>query len=178
MSKPLCVLVLTSALLATGTRRADAVGEGERQLAGTLGFAITRDGATRPGVQGAVEGALGISDSWAAHAALDSSIHPGTDVQPRRVFTALTLGFTYAFDVLRFVPFLDLGLTVADVRASGRDARQKLGPQAGIGVEYLLSRHWTLAGLGRVEYLGLRLAGDTEPQPWRLVAGVRLGRVF
>jgi hypothetical protein len=178
MSKVLGVLVLTSAFLVSGTRHAGAVGEGERQVAGALGFAITQDGATRAGAQGGVEGALGISDSWAARASVDVSLHPGSDAQPRRIFTALSFGFTYAFDVLRFVPFVDLGLIVADVRASGQDARQKLGPQGGIGLEYLLSRRWTLAGLARAEYLGLRLAGDTEPQPWRVTAAVRVGRVF
>lgn len=178
MSKVLGVAVLATAFLVTGVRRADAVGEGERELAGTLGFTMIQDGATRPGVQGDFEGAVGLSDSWAARAAIDVSLYPGSGAQPRRVLSALTVGFSYAFDVLRYVPFVDLGLTVADVRTNGGDARQKLGPQAGIGVEYLLSRHWTVAGLARAEYLGLRLGGDTEPQPWRFVAAVRVGRVF
>ncbi len=178
MSKALLAVVLTGAMAVLGARKAGAVGEGERQLSGLVGFALAEDGAARPGVQGAVEGALGLSEAWAARATFSVSLHPASGSQPHRQFSALTLGFTYAFDVLRLVPFVDLGLTVADVRTGGADSRQRLGPQGGLGLEYLLSRRWAVAALARAEYLGLRLGGASEPQPWLVIAGVRLGWIF
>jgi hypothetical protein len=157
---------------------AGAVGEGERQVSLGLGFALAADGGARPGMQAGLEGALGLSDAWAARLGADCSFHPGSASEPRRRFTTATLGATYALDVVRVVPFADVGLTFADLRTSGADSRQRLGPQVGIGAEYLLSRHWSLAALARFEYLGLRLAGASEPRPLRLLAGIRMGRGF
>jgi len=79
--------------------------------------------------------------------------------------TALSLGATYSLDVVRWVPFVDLGLSLADLRGGGASS-QRLGPQVGLGAEYLLSDRWTLAALARFDFFALRLAGSGGAHPW------------
>jgi hypothetical protein len=81
-------------------------------------------------------------------------------------------------DIVNWVPFLDLGLLVADVRGGGHGASQRLGGQAGLGLDYLVSRHAVVSVLGRVDYLPFRLAGTTGPATTQLSVVAHLGRTF
>jgi hypothetical protein len=56
--------------------------------------------------------------------------------------------------------------------------RSVLGPQVGLGAEYLLSRRWTLAALANFDYFVLRLRGPGGAHPWLACAALRIGRVF
>jgi hypothetical protein len=87
------------------------------------------------------------------------------------------LGATYSLDVVRWVPFVDLGFSLADLRGGGASS-QRMGPQVGLGAEYLLSRRWTLAALARFDFFALRLSGHGSAYPWWACAGLRVGRVF
>jgi len=158
--------------------RAHATGAGEKQVAAGLGFALAGDGDTaRSGMQAGVEAAIGLTDTWAARGAVSLSWQPGHASDGPRELTTVDLGATYSLDVVRWVPFLDLGLSLADLRG-GRDSAQRLGPQVGLGAEYLLSRRWTLAAFARFDYLAVRLAGPGGSQPWLACAGLRLGWMF
>jgi hypothetical protein len=157
---------------------ARAAGEGETQVAASLGFALTgtNDNA-RPGMKAGVEATLGFSDAWAGRIALSNSWQPEPASSSPRHMTALTLGTVYSLDVVRWVPFLSLGFSLADLRGDGASS-QRLGPQAGLGVEYLLSRRWTLAALTSFDYFVLRLRGPGGVHPWLASAALRIGRVF
>ena len=155
-----------------------AAGEGEKQVAADLGFALAgvADKA-RSGVQVGAEAAWGLNDSWAGHAGASYAFLPGQPAGGLRHLTTVTLGATYSLDVVRWVPFVDLGLSVADLRG-GSASSQYLGPQVGLGADYLLSRGWSLAALARFDYLALRLRGSGDSRPWLTTIGLRLGRIF
>ncbi|MGA7743349.1 MAG: outer membrane beta-barrel protein [Polyangia bacterium] len=157
---------------------ARATGPGEKQISASLGFALAgTDDSARPGMQAGVEAMMGFTDSWAGRAAVGSSWQPKTGSGDPAHVTAASLGMTYSLDVVRWVPFLDLGVSLADLRGDGASS-QRLGPQVGLGAEYLLSRRWTLAALARFDYFALRLRGPGGTQPWWACAGLRIGRVF
>jgi hypothetical protein len=172
------LLIADVVILWAASWPAHAGESGEIQVAASLGFAlIGADDSARPGMQAGVEATLGFADDWAGRMALSSSWQPEPASSGQRHVTALSLGTTYSLDVVRWVPFLDLGATLADLRGDGASS-QRLGPQVGIGAEYLLSRRWTLAALGRFDYLVLRLRGPGGTYPWWACAAVRIGRVF
>lgn len=155
-----------------------ATGEGEKQVAADLGMALAGgDDKAHPGVQFGVEATKGLTDAWAAHAGASYAFLPGQPADGLRHLTTLSLGATYSLDVLRWVPFLDLGVSVADLRG-GSASSQYLGPRVGAGADYLLSRGWSLGALARFDYLALRLHGSGSSRPWLTTIGVRLGRIF
>jgi hypothetical protein len=128
-------------------------------------------------MQAGVEATLGFSDAWAGRMAVSNSWQPEPTSSSPRHMTALSLGTVFSFDVVRWVPFLDLGFSLADLRGDGASS-QRLGPQVGLGVEYLFSRRWTLAALASFDYFVLRLRGPGGAHPWLACAALRVGRVF
>jgi hypothetical protein len=116
-----------------------------------------------------LEGQYGLTESLALHGAAGVSWHGGA---PARA-VGLEAGATYAFDVLRVVPFVEGGLAFLHVSGGHR----ALGLQAGLGGEYLLDRHWGLALVARYAYLPLRLGGLAD-HPGLLTVGLRLGYTF
>jgi len=179
LSRPILGLLTVDLLvLCAAPGPAQAAGEGEKQIAGTLGFALAGgDDHSRPGMQAGVEAMMGFSDAWAGRAAVSGSWQPDSAKGTLRHVTAVSLGAIYSLDIVRWVPFVDLGFSLADLRGGGSSS-QRLGPQVGLGAEYLLSRRWSLAALARFDFLALRLAGSGGGQPWWLCAGLRVSRVF
>lgn len=172
------LLMANFAILWVASCPAHAAGQGEKQMSASVGFALAGDGArARSGIQAGIEAAMGLTDAWAGRAAVTTSWQPAQLPAGLRHVTALSLGLTYALDAVRWIPFVDMGLTVADLRGNGASS-QRLGPQVGIGVEYLLSRRWALAALARFDYFALRLNEAGGTRPWWTCAGLRLGRVF
>jgi hypothetical protein len=171
------LLTVNLLILGTAPCPAHATGAGERQVSASLGFALAGDDNASPGTQAGVEAMMGFTDAWAGRAVVSGSWQPGSASGSPRQVTALSLGATYSLDVVRWVPFVDLGLSLADLRGEGARS-QRLGPQVGLGAEYLLSRRWTLAALARFDFLALRLAGSGGTHPWWACAGLRVGRVF
>jgi len=179
LNRPIQGLLTVNLLILCATPcPAQAAGEGEKQVAGALGFALAgADGHARSGMQAGVEAMMGFSDAWAGRATVSGSWQPDSAAGTLRHVTTVSLGATYSLDIVRWVPFVDLGFSLADLRGGGTSS-QRLGPQAGLGAEYLLSRRWTLAALARFDFFALRLAGSGGGQPWWLGAGFRIGRVF
>jgi hypothetical protein len=118
----------------------------------------------------------GFSDSWAGRLGVEAAWLPtsGTAIH----YTTQSLGLTWSADILNLVPVADLGIAVADIRGGGVAASQRLGPQAGIGADYLFSRHVTISLLAHAEYLAFRLAGARTTRPTQITIGLHLGRVF
>ena len=155
-----------------------AVGQGEAELSGGFGLAVALQGQARAGAQAEVRLLRGLSDSWAARLGLQTAWYPADGATPSAHVTAQAFGLTWAADVLSLVPFADLGIIVADIRGSGVAARQSLGGQLGVGADYLISRHFTMSLLARVDYFALRLAGGHDPRPTQLTLALDLGRTF
>jgi hypothetical protein len=166
------------AILCATPYPARATGPGEKQVSASVGFALAGGGDNAsPGMQVGVEATLGVTDAWAGRAAVSSSWQADPASGGPGHVTAVSLGATFSLDVVRWVPFGDVGFSLADLRGDGASS-QRLGPQIGLGVEYLLSRRWTLAALARFDYFALRLRGPGGTHPWWGCASLRIGRVF
>lgn len=155
---------------------ASAVDRGEASLSAGAGLAVAAQDQSRAGAQVEFRVLRGLGDSWAARLGLQTAWIPtsGSAVH----FTTQSAGVTWAADVLRLVPFADFGVAVADIRGGGLRGNQRLGPQLGIGADYLLSRHLALTLLARGDYFALRLAGGSETPPTQITVGLHLARVF
>jgi len=155
-----------------------AVGQGEADLSGGVGLALGFQGQTRTGAEGELRLLRGISDAWAARLGLQTAWYPAHGATPAAHVTAQALGLTWSADVLNLVPFVDLGIVVGDIRGNNMVASQRLGGQFGVGADYLLSRHFTMSLLARVDYFAIRLAGGRDNAPAQLTFALNLGRAF
>ena len=155
-----------------------ALGPGEASLSGGLGLTLARPDETRAGAQAEVRLLRGVTDSWAARLGLQATWIPESGATSSTYVAMQALGLTWAADALNLVPFVDLGIVVADVRGGGRLENERLGAQAGIGADYCLARHWVLSLLGRIDYLALRFAGGHEPSLVLSTFALHLGRMF
>jgi hypothetical protein len=155
-----------------------AVGQGEASLSGGLGLALAFQDQSRVGAQAEVRLLRGISDSWAARLGAQTAWYPAHGATPSAHITAQSLGLTFAADVLNWVPFVDLGIAVADIRGGGMTPSWRLGGQLGIGADYLLSRHLTLSVLAHADDFPLRLAGGHDAHPTQLSLVLFMGRAF
>jgi len=166
------------ALLAVAMTTAARASEGEWLVAGGAGAAWLRQGgAWHPGGVLGLEGQYGVTDAWLLRATLDGSWHASSgDTRPRAL--GGSAGITYAVDVLRVIPFAELGVAVADLGGVAGGARTDLGVDVGVGAEYLLTRRWSLSLAVRARALPLGLRGDAAGTPARVGFMLRLGRVL
>ena len=147
--------------------------------AGLAGAALRTGGEFRPGVAGTLEVQRGLTDLWAARGGVGLD---GFDLGAGhwRQDLSLTLGAALAFDVLRTVPFAELGLVLAFVDLGGD--RPESGACAGFevaaGADYLLDQSWALGLVVRGRGLPLALGGQGDGAGWSLAASVRLARRF
>ena len=155
-----------------------AVGEGEASLSLGAGLAVTFQDGGRAGVEGEFRLLRGLTDAWSGRLGLQAALLPSSDGRPRGSLVSQSAGLTWAVDIANLVPFVDFGVLVADVRGMGYAASQRLGIQAGVGLDYLASRHALVSLLARVDYLPLRLAGHESPRPTQLCLVLHLGRTF
>jgi hypothetical protein len=155
-----------------------AVGQGEASLSGGLGPTLAIHDQTRIGVQADIRLLRGLTDAWAGRLGVQMAWIPASKGMGSSFVTTQAVGLTWAADVLNLVPFVDIGLTAADVRGGGIAKSQRIGAQLGIGIDYLVSRHFIFTVLGHIDYLGLCLAGSSEPRPTQITIAFHLGRVF
>jgi hypothetical protein len=144
-------------------------------LAGNL--ASVADGMA-PGVGLRLEGQRGLTDLWAARAAVEfSSLREPREHWRRDL--AFEVGTTAAFDVLRAVPFVEAGMTLvlADLSGDGQTAT-RAGLHAGLGLEYLIDRAWSVGGVLRGRVVPLPLAGSDGAAGAVVSASLRLARRF
>jgi hypothetical protein len=81
--------------------------------------------------------------------------------------TTQAIGVTWALDALNFVPFADVGLLAADVRA-----------ELGGGCDYLVSRHLVTSLVAHVDYLPLHLTGGHRDRLLQATLALLVGRAF
>ena len=164
---------------------AAAVGEEELQLSLGAGYGWLAAGGRRGGgVALFLEGHRGLSDTWAVRVGLGASWHPspagsaGQSGGSVRSIDAVA-GLTYAYDVFRLVPLVDLAVAAVDIGGDVAQSQRALGFEGGVGGEYLLSPRWVLGLLARAQYFPLQSSGAGDGQaPWALRLGLRLGRIF
>jgi hypothetical protein len=155
-----------------------ALGQGEASLSGGLGLAMAIQSQTRAGAQAEIRLLRGISDSWAARLGVQTAWYPADGPSPSAQVTAQSAGLTFAVDALNLVPFVDLGIAVADIRGGGLATSWRMGGQLGLGLDYLLSRHLVMSLLARVDYFPFRLAGGHDAHPTQASLALYLGRAF
>jgi hypothetical protein len=155
-----------------------AVGQGEASLSLGGGMAVRVQGEAQPGIAAELRILRGVSDAWAARLGLQATLCPSTEDRSAGSVLSQAAGLTWAMDIVNWVPFVDLGLLLADVRGGGSPASQRLGAQAGLGVDYYVSRRTVLSLLGRIDYLPLRLAGSESARPFVASFVLHLGRAF
>jgi hypothetical protein len=165
----LCSLLSASAL---------AAGQGEIAVTGGTGLAFLFEGQTRTGAEADVRFLRGLSDSWSARLGVQAAWIPAPGETGATRLVAPALGLTFAADVLNLVPFAEAGIVLADIRGGGLPSGQRFGPQIGIGVDYLVTRHFTVSLLARADYFALRLAGARESSPSQVNLALHLGHVF
>jgi opacity protein-like surface antigen len=121
---------------------------------------------------------FGISEAWSARASGALSLHGGSGQEGAARASGLGLGATYAVDVVRWVPFLELGVAALSWREATRQ-RTHLGFGLGLGAEYLISPRWACALLLRYQQLPLHVSGSATPGtdagPRLFMTTVRLG---
>jgi hypothetical protein len=84
------------------------------------------------------------------------------------------LGISWAFDVLRVIPFLDVGVGALFATGAGHADRIDLGLEVGIGADYLVSRRFSIGGV--VRYYSF--VTNASNIPVYLYAGPRLAWRF
>ena len=85
------------------------------------------------------------------------------------------MGFVYAVDALRVIPFVDAGLALESRWAVGH-ARTGAGIEAGAGADYVLNRDWMVGLVVRGRWIPLGVPRD--PAGAFVGVGLRLGRIF
>jgi hypothetical protein len=165
---PRAPIVLGLTLLAA-PRAASALDAGDWQVGLTANLAAGFDDGVHPGGGGRLDGRYGITDALSAWAAV-GSLWWSTPRYTTRV-TSASAGLTLAFDVLRTVPFVSLGVAAAEVDGT------RLGGELNVGGEYLFDPKWSLALVGSVQLLPIRLGGS-KPDGGAVALGLRLGRTF
>jgi hypothetical protein len=131
-----------------------------------------------PGLGLGLEGQRGLSDLWAARGAVEFDLFREPSQHWRRDLT-FEIGAAAAFDVLRAVPFVEAGvaLTLADLGGDAGTAT-RAGLHAGLGVEYLIDRAWSVGGVLRGRVTPLSLAGPDGSVGLVVGASLRLARRF
>lgn len=159
------VAVVPSLLLWTAP--AHALEEDAFSAGAGLGMALLH-GAGSTGFGPAIEasGSHGLTDLWAVHVSLGFqscrfAAGEGRAIDWKTGFSGF-VGLRIAYDVLRVVPFAQLGVGVAGIDEGGPTAGTWLGPEGVLGAEYLIDRHWSLAPAARIRVMPVRLSGPDE----------------
>ncbi len=145
--------------IAGGTRPLHAAGAEEWEISARLGYASVRaDGDRTAGTLTGIDVQYGFDAALAARLSLASSWHPvaATEAAPAGTLRASTamVGMTYTVDVLRWVPVFHFGFGFVNTGGTAQARDLRLGGEAGIGVDYLLSRKWALGILARYQHFG------------------------
>jgi len=167
-----CALVFSS-LFFLGAREAQAGQEEWMFSVVTQGSMIRAYKHTRWGGGLATSLEYGFTDSWSLKGVLSYNAHAVLGDDPGVLSVATGgLNVVYTVDILRIVPYLQLGLEGAALGGGGEDWQAQLGVVAGAGLDYLLSRRWSLG----VD-IGYHLfVPDTKNLPAMLNIGFRITR--
>ena len=185
---PVAVLVaaLPFAMIGLAARQARAVGEDEWQVSARLGGGNANGYPIQPwGLAGALDLEYGFHEAFAARASVGVVSHPVKAVKngPRagtlQARTAL-VGSTYTFDVLRLVPYVEVGVGL--VQWSGPGApKTAFATELGLGADYLLTTRWAWGASAQYIFSPADLFGNAMEfgqRPLAFSLTLRLSRIF
>jgi hypothetical protein len=167
-------LAVTAVILLAVPNEARALDEGSWQVGVTGELTTGTAEKLRLGGGGRLDGRYGLTDALSAWAALGSVQSPGRWSSTR--ISSASGGLTLAFDVFRIVPFVGLGVAVANVDVPG--VSWLLGGELEAGAEYLLDPKWSLGLVGIFQYLPLGLRTGRWEGRAAASLGLRLARSF
>jgi len=147
--------------------------EDQLTLSAGLGYAYL-SASERPshGAAIALESTWGLNPSWSLGGFLGYSVHPGESTHSK---LALAAELLYLFDVLAFVPYAGAGLdALTGFPARGRDVRIDLGLHPLIGVDWLVSRDFTLGLTARSVFV----VTDWQREPVYLTVLLKASLVY
>jgi outer membrane scaffolding protein for murein synthesis (MipA/OmpV family) len=155
------------ALAATAPAARAAAGEDEWQLSARLGLAsVDVDGRSPLGELAGADLEYGITDAWALRLSVGTGFHPvdavaETSLPKGTVRTNMALaGVTYTIDVLRLVPYIEVGVGVINFGGAVLTPGTTLDAELGLGADYLVTRHWALGGLLNYQFTPAQLFGS------------------
>jgi hypothetical protein len=167
-------------------RPARAVGEDEWQLSARAGGGNPNGYPIQPwGLAGALDLEYGVLESFAARASVGVVSYPVSavkDVHPAGTLQARTalVGATYAFDVLRLVPYMEFGIGLLSWSGPGAP-KTSLGTELGLGADYLITTHWAWGGSAQYIFSPGDLFGNVMQfgqRPLAFSLTLRLSRIF
>jgi Outer membrane protein beta-barrel domain len=177
------------ALLAPAVAR--AAGAEEWQLSARLGVGdLHIDGRSPLGIGGAIELEYGFSDAWAVRLMAAESAHSVDAEMPPMMpqlpggwarATSLLGGVTYTFDVLRMVPYAQLGIGYVRFGGAVRETRTELAGELGLGADYWLTRRWAMGVVLQYLFAPVDLfehLGELGKSPFAFSLGWRASRLF
>jgi hypothetical protein len=180
------VLAALSAAAASAPRAARAVGEDEWQVSLRAGGGNPNGYPLAPwGFAGALDVEWGFLQAFAARASVGlvsypvdavKDVHPAGTLQAR---TAL-LGLTYTFDVLRLVPYIEVGVGILAWSGPGAPATA-FGTELGLGGDYLLSSRWACGASAQYLFAPadlFRNAMQFGERPLAFSLTLRISRIF
>lgn len=167
------LLFLVALILSTsGLGGAEAATRDEWQLgAQALGSGLATGGDLQPGGGLGLDLQTGLRDSWALRFGLEGHGLAAADATASGVWgLGATAGATYTVDVVRWLPFVEMGLSTLMVLEGAESARQHLGFQVGLGADFLLDRRWAVGGGLRYALLPLHMWGGGNDDAAQLVS--------
>jgi hypothetical protein len=155
------------ALGGAAARAHAAAGEEEWQLSARAGAAaLDVDGRAPIGATAGLDLEYGINDAWAARLSVGAGFHP-VDADPKNHLpggtvrtTSALLGMTYTFDVLRLVPYLQMGVGVINFGGAVVTPGTAFDAELGLGADYLLTRRWAVGGVLQYQFTPAQLFGS------------------
>lgn len=106
--------------------------------------------------------AYGVTEAWSARVAATTSFHAGQPALGTSRASGFELGATYRVDVLRWVPFCELGAAALSWHGDPRSGTHA-GFGVGLGIEYLLNPRWAVTFVLRYHQFPWRVSGEPPP---------------
>lgn len=180
------LVALLAALLASATAR--AAGAEEWQVSARLGLGdLHIDNRSPIGFGGALELEYGLTDAWAVRLLAAESANP---VDARMMdkapggwarATSLLGGVTYTVDVLRMVPYAQLGLGFVRFDGAVKLPRTELAGELGLGADYWLTPRWAMGFVLQYLFAPIDLfehLGQLGQSPFAFSLAIRVSRSF
>jgi hypothetical protein len=176
LGRPLLLVLLVGGALVPRAARALDEGEWQLGLGATVAAAVGGLSGNQVPVAGGgprLDGRRGLTDALSAWVAVGAIwIAEGGDAGR---LTTISTGLALAFDVVRVVPYVELGAAGFQFRQDTVN-RYGIGLVAAGGFDYLLDRRWSVGAALRAEAV---LSGHDGDTPLVLPSlGVRLARSF
>jgi hypothetical protein len=187
---PVAVVAAVLAALPVATalapRAAWAVGEDEWQVSLRAGGGNPNGYPLQPwGFAGALDVEYGFFEAFAARASVGLVSYPvkaiknGPPAGTLQARTAL-LGATYAFDVLRLVPYMEVGIGLLQWSGPGAPSTS-FGTELGLGADYLITPHWVAGASAQYIFSPTDLVTNAMQfgqSPLAFSLTLRVGRIF